>query len=86
MVSATDPYGRILGSLDRTHYFFFRLAPHSHSRGSVNSVPDPLHLRKSGSAGTRTRTSGSVATRPECFEIFLELSLLVTRREIAPFA
>jgi hypothetical protein len=27
----------------------------------VDSVPDPLLLRKSGSAGNRTRTSGSVA-------------------------
>jgi hypothetical protein len=27
----------------------------------VNPVPDPLLLRKSGSAGSRTRTSGSVA-------------------------
>jgi hypothetical protein len=27
----------------------------------VDPVPDPLPLRKSGSAGNRTRTSGSVA-------------------------
>jgi hypothetical protein len=27
----------------------------------VDPVPDPLLLRKSGSAGNRTRTSGSVA-------------------------
>jgi hypothetical protein len=27
----------------------------------VDTVPDPLLLRKSGSAGNRTRTSGSVA-------------------------
>jgi hypothetical protein len=35
----------------------------------VDPVPDPLLLRKSGSAGNRTRTSGSVAgtltTRPQ---------------------
>jgi hypothetical protein len=37
VVSVTDLYGRILGS-----------------------VPDPLLLRKSGSVGKRTRTSGSV--------------------------
>jgi hypothetical protein len=28
----------------------------------VDPVPDPLLLSKSGSAGNRTRTSGSVAT------------------------
>jgi hypothetical protein len=31
------------------------------SRGRVDSVPDSLLLRKSGSAGNRARTSGSVA-------------------------
>jgi hypothetical protein len=32
----------------------------------VDPVPDPLILRKSGSAGNRTReTSGSAATRPQ---------------------
>jgi hypothetical protein len=30
----------------------------------VDPVPDPLLLRKSGSVGNRTRTSGSVAARP----------------------
>jgi hypothetical protein len=30
----------------------------------VDPVPDPL-LRKSGSAGNRTRTSGSVARNPD---------------------
>jgi hypothetical protein len=29
----------------------------------VDPVPDPLLLRKSGSAGNRTRTSGSLTTR-----------------------
>jgi hypothetical protein len=27
VVSATDPYGRILDFLDRSHYFFFQIAP-----------------------------------------------------------
>jgi hypothetical protein len=27
VVSVTDPYGRILGFLDRSHYFFFQVAP-----------------------------------------------------------
>jgi hypothetical protein len=43
----------------------------------VDPVPDPLLLRKSGSAGNRTRTSGSVARNPdrdpEMFEPGVEL-------------
>jgi hypothetical protein len=31
----------------------------------VEPVPDPLLLRKSGSAGNRTRISGSVARNPD---------------------
>jgi hypothetical protein len=61
VVSATDPYGRILGFLDRSRYFFFQAAPQLYSRGWVDPVPDPLLLRKSGIVGNRTRTSGSVA-------------------------
>jgi hypothetical protein len=61
VVSVTDTYGRILGFLDRSRYFFFQAAPQLYSRGWVDPVPDPLLLRKSGSAGNRTRTSGSVA-------------------------
>jgi hypothetical protein len=61
VVSVTYPYGRILGFLDRSRYFFFQVAPQLYSRGWVDPVPDPLLLRKSGSAGNRTRTSGSVA-------------------------
>jgi hypothetical protein len=60
LVSVTDPYGRILGFLDRSRYFFFQVAPQLYSRGWVDSVPDPLLLRKSGSAGNRTMASGSV--------------------------
>jgi hypothetical protein len=32
VVSATDPYGSILGFLDRNSYFFFQVAPHLYSR------------------------------------------------------
>jgi hypothetical protein len=39
----------------------FQVAPQLYSRGCVDPVPDPLLLRKSGSAGNRTRTSESVA-------------------------
>jgi hypothetical protein len=40
--------------LDRIRYFFFQLAPHLSSRGSVDPVPDPLLLRKCDSAWNRT--------------------------------
>jgi CBS-domain-containing membrane protein len=33
VVSVMDPYGRILGFLDRSHYFFFQVAPQLYSRG-----------------------------------------------------
>jgi hypothetical protein len=61
VVSVTDPYGRILGFLDRSRYFFFQVAPQLYSRGWVDPVPDSLLLRKSSSAGNITWTSGSVA-------------------------
>jgi hypothetical protein len=53
----TDPYGRIPGFLDRSRYFFVQVAPQLR----VGFVPDPLLLRKSGSAGNQTRTSGTIA-------------------------
>jgi hypothetical protein len=31
----------------------------------VDPVPDPIRFRKYGSAGNRTRISGSVTTRPQ---------------------
>jgi hypothetical protein len=44
-----------LSFLDRSCYFSFRqLLIYSH-KGRVDPVPDPLLLRKSGSAGNRTR-------------------------------
>jgi hypothetical protein len=61
VVSMMNPYGRILGFLDRSSYFFFQVAPQLYSRGWVGPVPNPLHLRKSGSDGNITRTSESVA-------------------------
>jgi hypothetical protein len=33
VVSMTDPYGRILGFLDRSRYFFFQAAPQLYSQG-----------------------------------------------------
>jgi hypothetical protein len=61
VVSAADPYGRILIFQDRSRYFYFQVAAHLYSRGWVDPVPDPLLLRKSCRAGNRTPTSGSVA-------------------------
>jgi hypothetical protein len=61
VVSVKDPYDRILCFLDSSRYFFFQVALKLYSRGWVDPVPDPLLLRKCGSAGNRTRTSGSVA-------------------------
>jgi hypothetical protein len=56
VVSVMDPYGRILNFLDRSHYYFFQVVPELYSRGWVDPVPDPLLLRKFGSAGNRTWT------------------------------
>jgi hypothetical protein len=55
VVSVTNPYGRIHGILDRSHYFLFQVPRQLYSRGWVDPVPDPLLLRKAGSAGNRTR-------------------------------
>jgi hypothetical protein len=60
VISPTDPYGRILDFLDRSRYCFFQVSPELYSRGWVDPVTDSL-LRKSGSAGNRTLTSGTVA-------------------------
>jgi hypothetical protein len=51
------PYGHNLGFLDRSRYFSFQVAPQMYSRSWVDSVPNPLLLRKSGNVGNRTRTS-----------------------------
>jgi hypothetical protein len=64
VVRVPDPYGSILGFLDRSRYFFFKVASQVYSRVWVDPVPDPL-LRKSHSARNRTRTSGSIARNSE---------------------
>jgi hypothetical protein len=61
LVNVTDPYSHILRFLDRSRYFFFQAAPQLYSRGWADPVPEPLLLRKCGSTGNRTWTSGFVA-------------------------
>jgi hypothetical protein len=59
MVSATDPYGPVLGFLDRSRYSFFKVAPQLYSRGSAEPISDPLlHLVM---PGIQPGTSGSIA-------------------------
>jgi hypothetical protein len=53
VVSVTDPYGRILGLLDRSRYFSITVAPQLYSRGWVDPVPNPLLFF--GVPGNRTR-------------------------------
>jgi hypothetical protein len=60
VVSATNPHGWTLCFLDQVTSIFFQAAQ-LYSRGWVDVVPDTLHLRKSGNARNRIRTSGSVA-------------------------
>jgi hypothetical protein len=39
---AWNPYGRILGFLDRSRYILFQVASQLYSRGWVDPVPDPV--------------------------------------------
>jgi hypothetical protein len=43
-----------LSFLDRSPCVFIQVGPQLSSRGSVDSIPDPLLLRESDSAGNRT--------------------------------
>jgi hypothetical protein len=66
VVSVTDPSGRISQFSRQEPLLFYQVAPQLYSRGWVDPVPDPLLFsffspRKSGSAGNRTRASGSIA-------------------------
>jgi hypothetical protein len=59
VVSVTDPYGRILGFLDRSRYFSIKkLLSCTHE---AEWTPFQTHYFFSSSAGNRTRVSGSVA-------------------------
>jgi hypothetical protein len=66
VVSVTVPYCHILDFLDWSRYFIFQVAP--------QFVSDPLLLRKSGSAGIRTRTSDHRGS--SFWAIFKKLQLL----------
>jgi hypothetical protein len=59
MVSMTDPYGRILGFLDRSRYISIKyLLSCTHK---AEWTPFQTHYFFSGNAGNRNRASGSVA-------------------------
>jgi hypothetical protein len=79
MVSVADPYGRILGFLDRIRYFLFQAAPQLYSRGWVDPVPDSLRVRKSGSAGNRALDlwicSEELTTRPPVKDISEKIAI-----------
>jgi hypothetical protein len=60
VVSVTDPYGRILGVLDRSRYFFLSSSSSGVLTRLSGSRSRPTTF-SSGSAGNRTRASGSVA-------------------------
>jgi hypothetical protein len=54
--------------------FFIQVAPQLSSQGSVDPVPDPLLLRKSGRIGNPTRDlylqPGTLTTRPQRWSIY----------------
>jgi hypothetical protein len=55
LVSATNPHGRSFRFSRSEPLLLFQVSPQLSSRGRVDPVPDPVLLRKSGSAGNRTR-------------------------------
>jgi hypothetical protein len=50
-----SPTAANLSFLDLSRKLFFQVAPQLSSRGRVDLVPEPFLLRKSCSAGNRTR-------------------------------
>jgi hypothetical protein len=62
VVSTTDPSSHILSFLDRSRYYFFQVAPQLYPQGWMDPIPDPLLVRKSGSARNLTRTSDHQTT------------------------
>jgi hypothetical protein len=75
------PYSRFL---DRSRYFFFKVAPQLYSRGCVDPFKDPLLLRKSSNAGYRTRTSESVAKNSDYYtNSLITPSRFVTNEQVS---
>jgi hypothetical protein len=60
VVSVTDPYGRILGFLDRSLYFFFLSSSSSVVLTRLSGPRSRPTTFFPGSAGNRTQASGSV--------------------------
>jgi hypothetical protein len=77
VVTVTDLYSCILGFVDRRIYLFLQLAPELYSRDWVGPVSDPLLLRKSGSAGNRSRTSGSVTRNSDQYITDMDVAFQV---------
>jgi hypothetical protein len=61
VVSTTDPHGHILGFSRSEPLLFLRSSCSIVLTRLSGPVPDPVTVRKSGSAGNRTQTAGSVA-------------------------
>jgi hypothetical protein len=60
IVSTTDRYGRIFAFLDRCSHFVFQVAPQLYST-RLSGPRSRATTQKTGGAGNRTGTSGSVA-------------------------
>jgi hypothetical protein len=60
VVSASDPYGRFLGLLHRSRFFFFQAAPQLYSRGRVDPIPDHYSSEILVVLGIELGTSGSL--------------------------
>ena len=67
--------------------YFIQVAPQLTSRGWVYPVPDPLPLRKSGSAGNRTRDLCICSQKPWPLDHRggLQYTYLIIYRSILPF-
>jgi hypothetical protein len=61
VVSTTDIYGRILGFLDRSRYFFFQVAPQLTHEAEWTPFQTHYFSENLVSSGNQTRSSGSVA-------------------------
>jgi hypothetical protein len=59
------PYASNLGFLDLEPLLYLSSSSSIVPKRLSGPIPDPLLLRKSGSAGNRTRTSGSVASNSD---------------------